>query len=538
MITNREGNLLTPSVVAFTKDYERLVGQIARRQAVTNPERTVYAIKRFMGRRYAEVKNEIAMVPYKVVARKGDAWVRIDDKEYAPPEISALVLQKLKEAAEDYLGEKVTEAVVTVPAYFNDSQRQATKDAGRIAGLNIKHIINDPMAAALAYRYGLDKKDGIIAVYDLGGSTFDISILEVRNKAIEIKATRADMYLGGDYFDQRIIDWLVSEFKREQGIDLSRDPMAMQRLKEAGEKAKCELSTVTETEINMPFITADARGPKHLLMKLTRFKLELLVEDLVERTIDPCQQAMQDAGVTANNVDAVILSSGQTRMPLVQEVVRRFFGCELHQDVSPDVVVAVGAAIQATMPTQQITRNQIFISYRRGKTAVYAELLATLLRTHFGHDQVFKDKDSIPFGRDFVEAITSAVASCDVLIALIDPEWTTVLDTSGRRRIDDPGDYVRLEVETALQRNIPVIPILVDGAAPLRTEELPPSLHGLPRRNALPLTTEALPSQINRLIEDIEQQLPGSAASEPYPGFGQGKGAAALRGGTKPSWYP
>ena len=345
VITNREGNRLTPSVVAFTKDGERLVGQIARRQAVTNPEKTVYSIKRFMGRRYAEVKEEITMVPYKVVAKNNDAWVRIDDKEYAPPEISALVLQKLKEAAEDYLGEKVTEAVITVPAYFNDSQRQATKDAGRIAGLDVKRIINEPTAAALAY--GLDKKkDETIAVYDFGGGTFDISILEVGDNVVEVKATNGDTHLGGDNFDQRIIDWLVSEFKREQGIDLSRDPMAMQRLKEAGEKAKCELSTVAETEINLPFITADASGPKHLLMKLTRAKFEQMIEDLVERSVDPCKQALRDSGLTLSDIDEVVLVGGSTRVPLVQQVVKRLFNKEPNKSVNPDEVVAVGAAVQ------------------------------------------------------------------------------------------------------------------------------------------------------------------------------------------------
>jgi molecular chaperone DnaK len=345
VITNREGNRLTPSVVAFTKDGERLVGQIARRQAVTNPEKTVYSIKRFMGRRYTEVKEEITMVPYKVVAKNNDAWVRIDDKEYAPPEISALVLQKLKEAAEDYLGEKVTEAVVTVPAYFNDSQRQATKDAGRIAGLDVKRIINEPTAAALAY--GLDKKkDETIAVYDFGGGTFDISILEVGDNVVEVKATNGDTHLGGDNFDQRIIDWLVSEFKREQGIDLSRDPMAMQRLKEAGEKAKCELSTVAETEINLPFITADASGPKHLLMKLTRAKFEQMIEDLVERSVEPCKQALRDSGLTPSDIDEVVLVGGSTRVPLVQQAVKRLFNKEPNKSVNPDEVVAVGAAVQ------------------------------------------------------------------------------------------------------------------------------------------------------------------------------------------------
>ncbi len=345
VITNREGNRLTPSVVAFTKDGERLVGQIARRQAVTNPEKTVYSIKRFMGRRYAEVKEEITMVPYKVVAKNGDVWIRIDDKEYAPPEVSALVLQKLKEAAEDYLGEKVTEAVITVPAYFNDSQRQATKDAGRIAGLDVKRIINEPTAAALAY--GLDKKkDETIVVYDFGGGTFDISILEVGDNVVEVKATNGDTHLGGDNFDQRIIDWLVSDFKREQGIDLSRDPMAMQRLKEAGEKAKCELSTVAETDINLPFITADASGPKHLLMKLTRAKFEQMIEDLVERSVEPCKQALRDSGLTLSDIDEVVLVGGSTRVPLVQQVVKRLFNKEPNKSVNPDEVVAVGAAVQ------------------------------------------------------------------------------------------------------------------------------------------------------------------------------------------------
>ena len=345
VITNREGNRLTPSVVAFTRDGERLVGQIARRQAVTNPEKTVYSIKRFMGRRFAEVKEEISMVPYKVVAKNNDAWVRIDDKEYAPPEVSALVLQKLKEAAEDYLGEKVTEAVITVPAYFNDSQRQATKDAGRIAGLDVKRIINEPTAAALAY--GLDKKkDETIVVYDFGGGTFDISILEVGDNVVEVKATNGDTHLGGDNFDQRVIDWLVSEFKREQGIDLSRDPMAMQRLKEAGEKAKCELSTVAETDINLPFITADASGPKHLLMKLTRAKFEQMIEDLVDRSVEPCKQALRDSGLTPNDIDEVVLVGGSTRVPLVQQAVKRLFGKEPNKSVNPDEVVAVGAAVQ------------------------------------------------------------------------------------------------------------------------------------------------------------------------------------------------
>jgi molecular chaperone DnaK len=346
VITNREGSRITPSVVAFTRDGERLVGQIARRQAVTNPENTVYSIKRFMGRRYNEVSEEITMVPYKVVqASNRDAWVKIGDKEYAPPEISAVVLQKLKEAAEDHLGEKITEAVITVPAYFNDSQRQATKDAGRIAGLDVKRIINEPTAAALAY--GLDKKkDETIAVYDFGGGTFDISILEVGDNVVEVKATNGDTHLGGDNFDQRVIEWLVSEFRREQGIDLSHDPMAMQRLKEAAEKAKCELSSVMETEINLPFITADASGPKHLLMRLSRSKFEQMIEDLVERSIEPCKMALKDSGLSPSNIDEVVLVGGSTRVPMVQAAVRRLFGKEPNKSVNPDEVVAVGAAVQ------------------------------------------------------------------------------------------------------------------------------------------------------------------------------------------------
>src|SRR5215468_8228398 len=345
VIANEEGGRTTPSVVGFTKTGERLVGQVAKRQAITNPENTVYSIKRFMGRRYDEVTEEIKMVPYKVVRQGDHVAVLAQGKEHTPPQISALILQKLKKAAEDYLGEKVTEAVITVPAYFNDSQRQATKDAGRIAGLDVKRIINEPTAAALAY--GLDKKkDETIAVYDFGGGTFDISILEVGDNVVEVKATNGDTHLGGDNFDQRIIDWLVSEFKREQGIDLSRDPMAMQRLKEAGEKAKCELSTVAETELNLPFITADASGPKHLLMKLTRAKFEQMIEDLVERSVEPCKQALRDSGLTPSDIDVVVLVGGSTRVPLVQQAVKRLFNKEPNKSVNPDEVVAVGAAVQ------------------------------------------------------------------------------------------------------------------------------------------------------------------------------------------------
>ena len=347
VIPNAEGGRITPSVVAFTKDGERVVGQVAKRQAVTNSENTIFSIKRFMGRKYDEVQHEIKLVPYKVVkAPNGDAWVEVRGKKYSPPEISAMILQKMKESAEAYLGQKVTKAVITVPAYFNDSQRQATKDAGRIAGLEVLRIINEPTASALAY--GLDKKkDQKVAVYDLGGGTFDISILEIGDGVFEVKATNGDTHLGGDDFDERIIRWMVDEFKKDQGIDLSQDRMALQRLKEAAEKAKCELSTMLETEINLPFITADASGPKHLSMKLTRAKLEQLVDDLIERTLEPCRRALEDAGYKPSDIDEVILVGGQTRMPKVQQVVKELFGKEPHKGVNPDEVVAIGAAIQA-----------------------------------------------------------------------------------------------------------------------------------------------------------------------------------------------
>src|ERR1039458_4243107 len=346
VIVNQEGSRITPSVVAIAKDGERLVGQVAKRQAVTNPENTVFSIKRFMGRKFDEVTSEASRVPYTMVrADNGDAWVEARGKKYSPPEISAMILQKLKQAAEDYLGEKVTDAVITVPAYFNDAQRQATKDAGRIAGLNVLRIINEPTAAALAY--GLDKqKDETIAVYDFGGGTFDISILEVGEGLVEVKSTNGDPPLGGDNIDQRVIDWIVSEFKKENGIDLSKDQMALQRLKEAAEKAKMELSTLLETDINLPFVTADATGPKHLQMKLTRARFEQMVEEIVQRSMGPCKQAMADANVTPQQIDEVVMVGGQTRMPRIQQLVRDLFAKEPHRGVNPDEVVAVGAAVQ------------------------------------------------------------------------------------------------------------------------------------------------------------------------------------------------
>ncbi|MCK5220305.1 MAG: molecular chaperone DnaK [Candidatus Aminicenantes bacterium] len=346
IIPSSEGGRTTPSVVAFTKDGERLVGQVAKRQAVTNPENTVSSIKRFMGRRFSEISEEIKMVPYKVVkGPKNDARVDINGKLHSPPEISALILKKLKEAAEDYLGEDVTEAVITVPAYFNDSQRQATKDAGKIAGLEVKRIINEPTAAALAY--GLDKStDQMIAVFDFGGGTFDISILEIGENIVEVKSTNGDTHLGGDNIDQVLIEWIIAEFKKDKGIDLGKDKMVLQRLKESAEKAKIELSTTMETEINLPFITADASGPQHLVMKLTRAKFEQLIGALVKKTLDPCKKAVDDAGVKLTEIKEVVLVGGSTRIPLVQQTVKDFFGKEPGKGVNPDEVVASGAAIQ------------------------------------------------------------------------------------------------------------------------------------------------------------------------------------------------
>ncbi len=354
VIPNSEGARTTPSVVAFTKKGERLVGAPAKRQAVTNPENTIFSIKRFMGRFYDEVQDEIKEVPYKVERGNNNVVVvRVGDKTYTPPEISAMILQKMKQTAEEYLGEKVSEAVITVPAYFNDAQRQATKDAGRIAGLDVKRIINEPTAAALAY--GLDKKkDEKIAVFDLGGGTFDISILEIGDGVFEVKSTNGDTHLGGDDFDQRVIEWLADEFQKQEGVDLRKDPMALQRLKEAAEKAKIELSSTMQTEINLPFITATESGPKHLNMTLTRAKFEQLIDDLLQRTMEPCKAALKDAGLTANDIDEVILVGGSTRIPKVQELVRNFFGKEPHKGVNPDEVVAIGAAIQGAVLTGEV----------------------------------------------------------------------------------------------------------------------------------------------------------------------------------------
>ncbi len=354
VVPNAEGNRTTPSIVAFAKNGERLVGQVAKRQAVTNPENTVFSIKRFMGRRFGEVADELKMVPYKVSASGDDVVIQAEGKDFTPQEISAMILQKLKQAAEDHLGTTVDKAVITVPAYFNDAQRQATKDAGKIAGLEVERLVNEPTAAALAY--GLDKEgDRTIAVYDFGGGTFDISILEISEGVVEVKSTNGDTQLGGDNIDQRIIEWLLDEFKKEQGIDLGQDPMAMQRLKEAAEKAKIELSSAQESEINLPFVTADASGPKHLNLSLSRSKLEQLVGDLIQRSMAPCKQAIKDAGIAASDIDEVVLVGGQTRMPAIRAEVESFFGREPHKGVNPDEVVAIGAAIQGGVLAGDVT---------------------------------------------------------------------------------------------------------------------------------------------------------------------------------------
>src|SRR5438128_3147751 len=353
VITNSEGGRTTPSVVGFQKDGSRLVGQVAKRQAVTNPENTVYSIKRFMGRRYDEVTEEIKQVPYKVQAAGGDVRIVAGGKEWSPPEISAMILQKMKQSAEDYLGQKVDKAVITVPAYFNDSQRQATKDAGRIAGLEVLRIINEPTAAALAY--GLDKKkDEVIAVYDFGGGTFDISILEVGEGVVEVKATNGDTHLGGDNIDQRIIDWIIDEFKKDTGLDVSKDKMVLQRLKEAAEKAKIELSATMETEINLPFLTADQTGPKHLVKKLSRAKFEQMCDDLFQRAIEPTKKCLADAKKSPKEIDEVVLVGGSTRVPKIQQIVKEYFGKEPNRSVNPDEVVAIGAAVQAGVLTGEV----------------------------------------------------------------------------------------------------------------------------------------------------------------------------------------
>jgi len=477
VIQNAEGGRTTPSVVAFNKDGERLVGQIAKRQAVTNPQNTVYSIKRFMGRRYDEVKREIEEVPYKVVRGKNDvARVKIGDKEYSPQEISAMILQKMKQTVEDYLGQKVTEAVITVPAYFNDSQRQATKEAGEIAGLTVKRIINEPTAASLAY--GLDKKkDEKIAVFDLGGGTFDISILEIGDGVFEVKSTNGDTHLGGDDFDQRVIDWMVDEFLKQEGVDLSKDPMALQRLKEAAEKAKIELSSMAQTDINLPFITATDSGPKHLSMTLTRAKFEQLCDDLFQRLVEPCRTAMKDAGLSADKIDEVVLVGGSTRMPKVQQIVKELFGKEPHKGVNPDEVVAIGAAIQGGVLSGDVsdvllldvtplslgieTLGGVFTKLIEKNTTIptrKSEIFSTAsdnqpsVEIHVLQGEREMASDNRTLGRFHLDGIPPAPRGVPQIEVTFDIDANGILNVSAKDKATGKEQSIRIEASTGLSK--------------------------------------------------------------------------------------
>jgi len=532
VITNEEGSRITPSVVAYLKEGERLVGQVAKRQAITNPERTIYSIKRFMGRRFDEVQDETRRVPYKVVTGpNGDARIDIDGKLLSPPEISAQVLLKLKRAAETYLGDKVTDAVITVPAYFNDAQRQATKDAGEIAGLNVRRIINEPTAAALAY--GLDKKKNEkIAVYDFGGGTFDISILEVGDKVVEVLATNGDTHLGGDNIDQLLMDWLIAEFKKDTGIDVSKDKMVLQRLKDAGEKAKIELSSTMETEVNLPFLTADATGPKHLALKLSRAKLEQMVQPLIDRSIEPVKKCLADSGLQPSQIDEVVMVGGQTRMPLINETVKKFFGKEPNRSVNPDEVVSVGAAVQGGVlagdvkdillldvtplslgvetlggvMTRLIERNTT-IPTRKGETFSTAADGQTSVEIHVLQGEREMAKDNRTLGRFHLEGIPPAPRGLPQIEVTFDIDANGILNVAAKDKATGKEQKITITHSSGLSKD-EVEKMVTDARAheaddKKRREEVE-------QRNR----TENLAYQMEKLLKENKEKLSAGTAKE------------------------